>query len=116
VEGGLVDLEFAAQFLQLVAAEKGGLLVRHTGDALEACEGLADNASLNALRHAWVLQQDLSQVLRVAIPDATDPSAEPAGFLKLLARTGGARDFKALTAKLKSARTAARKAFLLVVR
>jgi glutamate-ammonia-ligase adenylyltransferase len=113
--GGLVDIEFAAQFLQIVAAEAGGPLVRHTGEALAACTGLAGAAELTVLRAAWVLQQDLSQVLKVALPDSADPSTEPAGFRQLLARAGGVRDFRSLAARLKAARVQARKAYEAVV-
>jgi glutamate-ammonia-ligase adenylyltransferase len=113
--GGLVDIEFAAQFLQIVSAEAGGPLVRHTGEALAACTGLADETDLAILRDAWILQQDLSQVLKVALPDNTDPSAEPAGFRQLLARVAGVRDFRSLTARLKAARVQARKAYMAVV-
>jgi glutamate-ammonia-ligase adenylyltransferase len=113
--GGLVDIEFAAQFLQIVSAETGGPLVLHTGTALAACLGLADPDDLATLQTAWTLQQDLSQVLKVALPDGTDPSEEPAGFRALLARAGGARDFRTLTSRLKVARIAARKAYEAVV-
>ena len=113
--GGLVDIEFAAQFLQIVSAEAGGPLVRHTGEALAACTDLADEADLAILRDAWILQQDLSQVLKVALPDSADPSAEPAGFRQLLARVAHVRDFRSLTARLKAARVQARRAYGAVV-
>jgi glutamate-ammonia-ligase adenylyltransferase len=113
--GGLVDIEFAAQFLQIVSAEQGGPLVQHTGAALAACAGLADAGALATLQAAWTLQQDLSQVLKVALPDSTDPSGEPAGFRALLARAGGVRDFRTLNARIKAARTAARRAFEAVI-
>ena len=106
VDGGLVDIEFAAQFLQLA----DGVLARHTGEALKA------NGAPPALHAAWSLQQDLIQVLKVAIPDAADPATEPAGFRSLLAKTAGVREFRSLTAKLKTARGAARKAFDATVR
>ncbi len=115
--GGLVDIEFAAQFLQLIAAEAGGPLVRHTGEALAACRaaGLADPADLTALEEAWVLQQDLSQILKVAVPGNPDPAEEPARFRALLARAGGTRDFRALRARLTRERQRARAAYKAVV-
>lgn len=113
--GGLVDIEFAAQFLQIVSAEQGGPLIQHTGEALAAFDGLADAADLAVLRDAWVLQQDLSQVLKVALPDGADPSTEPAGFRQLLAKVAGVRDFRSLAARLKAARVQARKAYSAVV-
>jgi glutamate-ammonia-ligase adenylyltransferase len=111
VRGGLVDVEFVAQFLQIVAAADGGPLVPHTGKALDACAeaGLADPESLESLKRAWTLQQDLSQILKVAFPGDVDPAAEPAGFRALIARAGGVRDLKSLTAKLVSLRGAAKR-------
>jgi glutamate-ammonia-ligase adenylyltransferase len=53
--------------------------------------------------------------MRVAIIGDPDPSAEPAGFRALLAKVGGARDFRSLTAQLKKARTEARTAFNKIV-
>jgi len=116
--GGLIDAEFAAQFLQIVTAAEGGPLIRHTGDALAAFEarGGADAKDLATLRAAWLLQQDLSQVMRVAIAGEPDPTAEPAGFRGLLAKVGGVRDFRSLTARLKTARTEGRAAFTRIVR
>jgi glutamate-ammonia-ligase adenylyltransferase len=116
--GGLVDIEFAAQFLQLVHAPGGGPLAVHTGEALAAAgaAGLAPAKQLGALEDAWRLQQNLSQVLKVALADNADPTAEPKKLQAILARAGGARDLKGLTARLKSARDAAHKAFLAVVR
>jgi glutamate-ammonia-ligase adenylyltransferase len=57
------------------------------------------------------VQQDLSQLLRVALPEGGDPSREPDPFKSRLARAGGARTFAALEAKLLRLRAAARKAY-----
>jgi glutamate-ammonia-ligase adenylyltransferase len=111
--GGLVDVEFAAQHLQLVHAAKGGPLRQNTGEALAAyrAEGLAPHASLDALERAWRLQQNLTQLLKVALDEDPDPAHEPMAFRALLARAGGARDLRSLRAKLTGARAAARKAY-----
>jgi glutamate-ammonia-ligase adenylyltransferase len=115
--GGLVDIEFAAQFLQLAHAAEGGPLRPNTAQALAAfaASGLAPADPLGDLRTAWRLQQDLTQLLKVALEDS-DPTEEPAAFKKLLARAGGARDFKALRRKLEAAQGAARTAYEAVVR
>ena len=63
------------------------------------------------LDDAWVLQQDLSQVLKVALPEAEDPSREPEALRALLAKAGHAKSFEALTEALKARRGAARKAY-----
>jgi glutamate-ammonia-ligase adenylyltransferase len=116
--GGLVDIEFAAQFLQLVHAASGGPLAQNTGEALVALRtaGLGDKAAMVALEAAWRLEQDLSQLLKVALEDGHDPDTEPKAFRALLARAGGARTFGALKSKLAKAKAEARAAFESVVR
>ncbi|MGR4865175.1 bifunctional [glutamine synthetase] adenylyltransferase/[glutamine synthetase]-adenylyl-L-tyrosine phosphorylase [Caulobacter sp. LARHSG274] len=116
--GGLVDIEFAAQFLQLAHAADGGPLAQNTGEALAALKaaGLGDKAALTALEAAWRLEQDLSQLLKVALEDGHDPDTEPKAFRALLARAGGVREFRALKAKLTRAKKEARQAFEAVVR
>ncbi|HKP77784.1 MAG TPA: glutamine-synthetase adenylyltransferase, partial [Phenylobacterium sp.] len=116
--GGLVDIEFAAQFLQIAHAGAGGPLSPNTATALEALGegGLVAPGPFGALRDAWRLQQDLTQLLKVALDDNPDPAQEPRAFRALLARAGGAKTFKALRARLDAAQAAARAAYLDVVR
>ncbi|HEY3889733.1 MAG TPA: glutamine-synthetase adenylyltransferase, partial [Caulobacteraceae bacterium] len=111
--GGLVDIEFAAQYLQLAKAASGGPLCVHTADALAAIAeaGLAPPAPLEALIEAWRLQQDLSQLMKLAVADPADPDNEPKGFQAALARAGHARSFAALRARLTRARAAAKTAY-----
>ena len=115
--GGLVDVEFAAQHLQIVHAAAGGPLRQNTGEALAAIRAarLTDGKSLDALEAAWRLQQDLTQLLKVALEDDADPKAEPAALKALLARAAGVRDFRALKKELAAVRKAARSAFEKVV-
>jgi glutamate-ammonia-ligase adenylyltransferase len=100
--GGLVDIEFAAQFLQIAHAAEGGPLSPNTAAALAALRqsGLAPAGPAGDLEAAWRLQQDLTQLLKVALGDTTDPSGEPPAFRALLARAGGVRDFRQLKATL----------------
>jgi len=114
--GGLVDIEFAAQFLQLAHAAEGGPLRQNTAEALAAFEGRAPADALSALRKAWTLQQDLTQLLKVALGDNADPTNEPKAFRALLARAGGVRDFRSLGPKLDTARAAAHRAYETIVR
>jgi len=116
--GGLVDIEFAAQYLQLAHAAEHGPLRQNTAQALAACgdAGLAAPEPLAALQKAWKLQQDLTQLLKVALGDNADPAEEPKAFRALLARAGGARDFRALRTRLDTARIGARKAYEAIVR
>ncbi len=77
--GGLVDVEFAAQHLQLVHAAAGGPLRPNTLEALGAMAHVADEAALAALAKAGGLQQDLTQFVKVALGDDPNPEAEPKG-------------------------------------
>jgi glutamate-ammonia-ligase adenylyltransferase len=115
--GGLVDIEFAAQHLQLVHAGADGPLRPNTAAALAAFSqaGLAPAEAVARLQDAWRLQQDLTQLLKVALDDRADPDSEPKAFRALLARAGEVRDFRALKAKLERARTAARGAYDIIV-
>ena len=115
--GGLVDIEFAAQFLQLVHAADGGPLRPNTAEALEAIRAakLAPAAPLDALIAAWTVQQNLTQLLKVALDDGADPAAEPKAFQALLARAGGAKTFKALKTRLAGLQAAARVAYASLV-
>jgi glutamate-ammonia-ligase adenylyltransferase len=111
--GGLIDIEFVAQYLQIVHASRGGPLHPNTGAALLALEGagLVSERTTRLLRDAWRLQQDLSQLLRVALDRDVDPANEPAAYRDLLARAGQAADFAALRAKVRDQRAAARAAY-----
>ena len=115
--GGLVDIEFAVQFLQLAHAADSGPLRRNTAEALDALRsaGLAPAAALDALGGAWRLQQDLTQLLKVALDDDADLASEPPAFRSLLAKAGGARDWRTLRGRLEAARVAARKAYDIIV-
>jgi glutamate-ammonia-ligase adenylyltransferase len=111
--GGLVDIEFVAQYLQILHAAEGGPLRPHTAEALAAMAraGLVEAGRVAALEQAWRLQQDLSQVLKLALPEAGDPAEEPRAFRDLLARAGHCADFAALQATLTARRLAARAAY-----
>jgi glutamate-ammonia-ligase adenylyltransferase len=116
--GGLVDIEFAAQFLQLRHGASGGPLYASTRRALEAMRdrALADEAALDALIEAWRLQQNLSQVVKLALGDAGDPNAEPEPLRALLARAGGAKGFVDLEKTLARVKKNAHGAFVSVLK
>ncbi|HTX51303.1 MAG TPA: bifunctional [glutamine synthetase] adenylyltransferase/[glutamine synthetase]-adenylyl-L-tyrosine phosphorylase [Caulobacteraceae bacterium] len=110
-EGGLVDIEFAAQFLQLAHAADGGPLRQNTAAALSALEGSAPGELLSELSEAWRLQQDLSQILKIALPEGSEPEHEPKALRALLARAAAVRDLRALRVLLVQRRRAAHRAF-----
>ncbi|MHB8287453.1 MAG: [protein-PII] uridylyltransferase family protein, partial [Caulobacteraceae bacterium] len=115
--GGLVDIEFAAQTLQIIHAADDGPLRANTGQALLALRhaALADAEALVTLAQAWRLQQNLTQVLKLALDDKADPAAEPERFQTLLATAGGEPNFEALKARLAARQAEAHAAFLAIV-
>jgi glutamate-ammonia-ligase adenylyltransferase len=96
--GGLVDIEFAAQLLQLCAAGTGDVLDQNTIRSIEKliAAGSLDPADGESLIAAARLQQDLTQVLRVAIDGEFRPETASAGLKALLARVAGLKDFARL--------------------
>ena len=62
------------------------------------------------MEQAWRLQQDLSQLLRVAIARDADPEQEPSALRALMAKAAGVRDYRALKAELTRRRQAAHRA------
>jgi glutamate-ammonia-ligase adenylyltransferase len=106
VRGGLVDLEFIVQYLQLVhAADHPAILNQTTLAALTAAasEGLILNDDYRRLAAAGQLLHDLTQVLRLTIEGPFAPASAPKGLKLLLARSGNAISFEDLETKLKQA-------------
>jgi glutamate-ammonia-ligase adenylyltransferase len=104
VRGGLVDLEFIAQHLQLVhAAKHPEVLDQNTAAAYRklAAAGILPAASADSLIQATRLIHNLTQVLRLCLEGAFDPSTAPSGLKTLLARAGDAPDFAALERDLR---------------
>jgi glutamate-ammonia-ligase adenylyltransferase len=72
---------------------------------------LAPSELVDDLAAAWRLQQDLSQLMKVALPDGVDPEHEPKALRSLMAKAAGVRDFRSLRATLTGRRRAAHQAF-----
>ena len=103
VAGGLIDLEFIAQYLQLVhAAERPEILDTSTARVLEKAWTLRLIAAEDAepLRAAVQLYHDLTQILRLCLSGPFDPKTAAPGLLQLLARAAGVPDFATLDATL----------------
>ncbi len=106
VRGGLVDLEFIAQYLQLIsAAAHPGVFDQNT---VEAYRRLRD-AGVLAAAHAEVLipaarlVHDLTQILRLCLEGPFDPATAPRGMKELLVRAGDAANFDDLEERLSAA-------------
>jgi glutamate-ammonia-ligase adenylyltransferase len=109
VRGGLVDLEFVAQYLQLMHAHADpGILSANTVDALVnlAGAGLLPPAAADVLLPAARLFSNLTQVLRLCLDGPLIAAKAADGLKALLVRAGEAPDFAYLEVDL-AARQAA---------
>jgi glutamate-ammonia-ligase adenylyltransferase len=101
--GGLVDIDFIAQYLQLVhAAEKPDILDVSTQQVLDnaARLGVLPPSSAEILRAATRLYHDLTQILRLCVVGAFDPETAGEDLLRVMARAGDAPDFSSLEARV----------------
>jgi glutamate-ammonia-ligase adenylyltransferase len=101
--GGLIDIEFIAQYLQLLHAERlPAILDTSTARVLDKAWALRVLAVEDAevLRPAVQLYHDLTQILRLCLSAPFDPKTAGAGLLRLLARAADVPDFAALDATL----------------
>lgn len=114
VRGGLVDLEFIAQFLQVVsAADFPDVLDQNTERALEKLGkagvlGAEDAAMLVGAAH---LYHALTQVLRLCVRDGFHPTEAPQALKDLLARAAEVPDFWTLEVRLKQTLASVHQAF-----
>jgi glutamate-ammonia-ligase adenylyltransferase len=116
--GGLVDIEFIAQYLQVVHAHRHPpILDTSTARVLEKARDLRLLAPEDAdvLRPAVQLYQDLTQILRLCLPGPFDPKTAAPGMLRLLARAGDVPDFAALEATLTDMQRRVRASFVRIL-
>jgi glutamate-ammonia-ligase adenylyltransferase len=116
--GGLVDLEFIAQYLQLVHANRlPEILDTSTARVLDKAWQLqvlpVEEAEI--LRPAARLYNDLTQMLRLCLAGPFDPKTAGAGLLRLLARAGDVPDFTTLEATLIETQAKVRASFLRIL-
>lgn len=118
VAGGLIDIEFIAQYLQLVHAHRlPTILDTSTARVLDKARALSVLAVEDAevLRPAVQLYHDLTQILRLCLPDAFDPKKAGAGLLRLLARAADVPDFATLEATLADTQRKVRASFVRIL-
>jgi [glutamine synthetase] adenylyltransferase / [glutamine synthetase]-adenylyl-L-tyrosine phosphorylase len=97
VRGGLVEIEFIAQFLQLIhAASNPEILDTNTHAALGllAAAGLLDIQIASNLQQACLLYHRITQVLRLCVSGPYDPATSPAGLNQIVARAAIEPDVK----------------------
>jgi glutamate-ammonia-ligase adenylyltransferase len=116
--GALVDIEFIAQYLQLIhAAAMPDILDPSTARVLDKAASLGLLAAQDAaiLRPAVRLFHDLTQILRLCLPGQFDPAAASPGVLTLLARAADLPDFAALNAHVVETQRQVRECFVRIL-
>jgi len=113
--GGLIDIEFAAQYLQLVhAADQPDILNVSTLQVIDSALrlGLLPPATADVLRTAGRLYHDLTQILRLCVSERFTPAAAGDDLLRMMTRAGDAPDFSALEARVRETQADVREIFL----
>jgi glutamate-ammonia-ligase adenylyltransferase len=113
--GGMVDIDFIAQYLQLVhAARRPGILDVSSLHVLDNAEKLdvLPRPEADILRQAARLYHDLTQVLRLCVSDRFKPEQAGEDLLRVMARAGDAPDFSALEARVRETQGEVRRVFV----
>jgi glutamate-ammonia-ligase adenylyltransferase len=112
--GGLIDLEFIAQYLELVHAHAvPEILDTATAGVFEKASrfGLISIEDAELLRSAARLYQDLGQILRLCLSAPFDPKSAGTSLASLLAHAADVPDFPTLEAYLIDTQVRVRAAF-----
>lgn len=103
VRGGLVDIEFIVQYMQLIHAKTHpAILDQRTDTALQKLlvAGLLPQDAATSLLAAARRLNNLTQVLRLSLEGVFDPAVAPDGLKRLLAQVGDAPTFDILASDL----------------
>ena len=114
VRGGLMDIEFIAQFLILAhARERPELLdVSTRATVAKAGElGLLAPEDAAVLADAHRLYTDATQIMRLTVAGPFDPAKAASGVKRRIADAAALPDFEALAASIKEARALVRLAY-----
>jgi glutamate-ammonia-ligase adenylyltransferase len=120
IAGGLIDIEFIAQFLALVAPVRGAASPEGalpTGDALALLgQSMMDPNDLDTVQRALTLYTEISQIVRLCVDGGFDPKEAPAGLVDLVCRAGDCPDMRTLEADIRRVSKAVRKIFQATVK
>ena len=116
----MIDIEFIAQFLALVAPARGAAQPERamaTGDALAILgEAMMDPNDLDTVQKALALYTGISQIVRLCVDGGFDPKEAPAGLVDLVCRAGDCPDLRTLEAEIRRVSKAVRKIFQATVK
>jgi len=118
VAGGLVDIEFIAQYLQLVHAhDQPDILDTSTARVLDKAWALrllsVEDAEI--LRPAAQLYHDLTQILRLCLAGPFNAKTAGSALCRLLARAADVPDFATLDATLAETQAKVRESFVRIL-
>ena len=112
--GGMVDIDFIAQYLQLIHAhDRPDILDVSTLQVLEnaARLGVLAQSEAEILRAAARLYHDLTQILRLCVSDRFKPETAGVDLQRVMARAGDTPDFSSLEARVKETQGEVRRVF-----
>jgi glutamate-ammonia-ligase adenylyltransferase len=113
-KGGLIDIEFLAQYLTLIHAD-GYPEIQDTQTARVIDKArklsLLEKADGEVLFEAVTLFHNLTQILRLCMSGPFEPAKATPGLLSLLSRAGGLPDFATLDAHLADTEAKVRETF-----
>jgi glutamate-ammonia-ligase adenylyltransferase len=118
VRGGLIDIQFICQFLQIALAhERPELLDQNTAAVIEQLGqyDILPERSVQELADAHRLMDELNHILKVCLQDEFDPESAPEGLNSLLLRAADMPDIAVLDAALSDAQKSVKSVFNQVV-
>jgi glutamate-ammonia-ligase adenylyltransferase len=114
VSGGLIDIEFVAQYLVLAHAIVRPDLLNPSTRAVIAKAGelgLLSREDAASLAEAHRLYTDVTQIMRLTVAGPFDPTIAAGGVKRRIAAAAALPDFESLAAALQDARLRVREIF-----
>jgi len=118
VSGGLIDIEFVAQYLVLAHAHDHPALLGVSTRAVIAAAGAAGLVSVDeaqALADAHRLYTDATQIMRLAVAGPFDPAKAASGVKRRIAAAAALPDFESLQGAVRDARERVRRVYARVL-
>jgi glutamate-ammonia-ligase adenylyltransferase len=115
MSGGLVDIEFCAQYLTLRYASQEPEICNVSTETVLKAAGkvrVIDPAIASHLLEAHLFYSAIMQTLRLAVEGPFDPDKTPSGVLRRIADAVNLPDFRTVERELQSYRRSVRTAFL----
>ncbi len=110
-KGGLVDIEFIAQWATLRQPSQSPTPLVSTRQMLQQADGLISPADLDVLLEALQLYDTVQQVLRLCTDEKFDPASAPPGLLHMVCAHTDMPDIRTVEGVLKNTQKAVREIF-----